>query len=144
MRVMVIVKGDNAPGELPPPEIFEMMGDYNERLAKAGVMVDGGGLLPSTDGRRVAFEDGETRVIDGPFAESKELVAGFWLLSVDSLEEALEWVRQAPFGGGIQLEVRPVADDDAFDHLFNDAMREQQARTSKLVAENARALHATA
>ena len=142
MRVMAIVKGDNPPGVLPPIEVFQMMGDFNARLAEAGVMVDAGGLLPSTEGRRIAFEDGDTRVIDGPFAESKELVAGFWLLSVDSMDEAIEWMRQAPFGGGFQLELRPVGDDDAFDELFSDEMRVQQQRTRELVARNAAKVHA--
>ena len=137
MRVMAIVKGDNPPGEMPPVEIFQMMADFNERLADAGVMIDGAGLLPSTEGKRIAYEDGETRVIDGPFAESKELVAGFWLLNVDSLDEAIEWMKQAPFGGGFQLEVRPIAADDHFDHVFTEDMKDQQARIKEVVARNA-------
>ena len=143
MRVMAIVKGDAPPGEeLPPAEMFEAMGRFNERLAEAGVMVDGAGLLPSSEGKRIAYEDGETRVIDGPFAETKDLVAGFWLLRVDSLDEAIEWMKQAPFGGGFQLELRPLGEDDAFDEVFTDEMRATRDRTASLIRRNVASVHA--
>lgn len=143
MRVMAIVKGD-APKDapLPPVEMFEMMGRFNERLAEAGVMVDGGGLLPSWAGKRIAYEDGDTRIIDGPFSETKELVGGFWILNVESLDEALDWMKQAPFGGGFQLEVRPIGGEDAFDELFTDEMRETRDRTAALIKRNVASVHA--
>lgn len=142
MRVMAIVKGDNAPGELPPVELFDMMGRFNERLAEAGIMVDAGGLLPSTEGRRLAYEDGGHRIIDGPFAQSSELVAGFWILNVESMDEAIEWMKQAPFGGGFQLELRPIGDDDMFNDIFTEEMIARQERTRQLMGRNVQKVYA--
>jgi hypothetical protein len=140
MRVMAIVKGDQPPmdGPLPPEmtEMFRSMGQFNERLAEAGIMVDAAGLEPSNSGKRIAYEDGDTRVIDGPFAESKELVAGVWILSVESMDEAIEWMKQAPFGGGFQLELRPIGDLDAFDEAFDDDMRAVRDRTQANLKRN--------
>ena len=146
MRVMAIVKGDAKPGEGPDPadmlDMFRAMGEFNERLAEAGVMIDAGGLLPSAEGKRIAYEDGDTRVIDGPFAESKELVAGFWVLKVDSLDEAIEWMKQAPFGGGFQLEIRPIGGEDMFDDIFTDEMKARQDRTKELMGRNVASVYA--
>ena len=121
MRVMVMVKGDPKPGQLPTEEMLETMGKYNEELAKAGVLLEGNGLHPSTDGVRVRFSGGETTVIDGPFAESKELVAGYWILEVKSMDEAIEWARRAPmavgaedFEGEPELEIRPIFELEEF------------------------------
>jgi hypothetical protein len=144
---MAIVKGEAAPGDPPPPidmaEMFRAMGEFNERLAEAGVMVDGAGLEPSVAGKRIAYENGDTRIIDGPFAETKELVSGFWLLNVDSLDEAIEWMKQAPFGGGFQLELRPLGPDDAFDEMFTDEMRATRDRTSEYIKRNVARVHAS-
>lgn len=120
MRVMVFVKGDTEPGQLPTEEMLEEMGRYNEELHKAGVLLDGNGLHPSAEGVRVRFTaEGKPAVIDGPFAESKELVAGYWMLQVKSLDEAIEWVKRAPFQaseeyGEPELEIRPVFELDEF------------------------------
>lgn len=120
MRVMVFVKGDMEPGQLPPEEMLEEMGKYNEELHKAGVMLDGNGLHPSAEGVRVRFTaDGKPTVIDGPFAESKELVAGYWMLQVKSLDEAIEWLKRAPFQaseeyGEPEVEIRQVFELDEF------------------------------
>lgn len=117
MRFMVMVKGDPDPatGEVPPPELAEAMGRYNEQLAKAGVLLAANGLLHTGKGARVRFTgDGRTTVVDGPFAESKEVVAGFWLLQVRSKEEAIEWARRIPNPLNLEheVEVRQVFDED--------------------------------
>src|ERR1700704_4326203 len=108
MRVMVIVKADknSEAGILPKTEVLAAMGKYNEELVKAGVMLAGEGLQPTSKGKRVKFSGGTPTVIDGPFTESKELVAGFWLWQVKSMDEAVEWLKRAPFGGGTVIEVR--------------------------------------
>src|SRR5713101_6136428 len=104
MRFMVIVKAnkDSEAGVLPDKKILTEMGKYNEELSKAGIMLAGEGLQPSSKGVRVKFSGGKPTVIDGPFAETKELVAGFWLWQVKSKEEAIEWLKRAPFGGGTE------------------------------------------
>jgi hypothetical protein len=112
MRVMVIVKTDknSEAGILTKEakETFDAMGKFNEELAKAGVMLAGEGLQPSSKGKRVRFSGKQRTVIDGPFAESKELIAGFWLWQVKSMEEAVEWLKRAPFDGGAEIEIRQV------------------------------------
>jgi hypothetical protein len=130
MRYMVIVKGteDSEKGVLPTEQELTEMGAYNEELVKAGVMLAGEGLLPSSKGARVRFEkDGSSTVIDGPFAETKELVAGFWILEVSSREEVLEWVRKAPFRDG-EVEVRQVASAEDFGDAYTPELREQEDR----------------
>lgn len=110
MRVLVIVKAskESEAGILPDKEIFEKMGAYNEQLVKAGVMLAADGLHPSSKGKRVRFS-GQTRtVIDGPFPETKELIAGFWLWKVKSMDDAVEWLKRAPFDGGMEIELRPI------------------------------------
>ena len=116
MRFMVIVKANeySERGDLPGPEIFVEMNKYNRMLADAGVMLAGDGLTPSSKGVRVRFEGSQRTVVDGPFAETKELIAGFWILQAKSLEEAVEWVKRAPMDGGVELEVRPIAELEDF------------------------------
>jgi len=114
MRVMVLVKNTPEQEAVPPPGgIPEAMTRYNEELAAAGVLLASEGLTSSAHGARVRFDGDRRTVIDGPFTESKELVAGFWLWQVRSLDEAIEWLKRAPFGGGIEIEIRPVNDAGA-------------------------------
>jgi len=130
MRFMVIVKGneDTENGVMPTEQELTEMGAYNEELVKAGIMLAGEGLLPSSKGARVRFEkDGSSTVVDGPFAETKELVAGFWILEVSSREEVLEWVRKAPFRDG-EVEVRQVASAEDFGEAYTPELREQEDR----------------
>lgn len=116
MRVMVIMKAskESEAGVLPPPELFEKMGKFNEELAKAGMLLAADGLHPSSKGKRVKF-DGEKRIVtDGPFAETKELIGGFWLWKVNSIDEAVEWLKRATFGGGVEVEIRPLREMEDF------------------------------
>src|SRR5277367_4991398 len=110
MRVMVIVKADknSEAGVMPSRELLTAMGKFNEELVKAGVMLAGEGLHASSKGKRVKFSGGKHTITDGPFAESKELIAGFWLWQVRSMEEAVEWLKRAPFDGGAAIEIRRV------------------------------------
>src|SRR4051812_4557234 len=110
MRVMVIVPADKSSeaGVLPDRKILTDMGKFNEELVKAGVMLAGEGLKPTSRGKRLKFSGGTPTVIDGPFTESKELIAGFWLWQVKSMDEAVAWLKKAPFGGGVQIEIREV------------------------------------
>ena len=110
MRVMVIVKAskESEAGMLPPKELVERMGKFNEQLAQAGVLIAADGLHPSARGARVRFSGGERTVIDGPFTETKELIAGYWLWRVSSRDEAVEWLKRAPFDGGVEVEIREV------------------------------------
>src|SRR5687768_12197397 len=116
MRFMIIVKADkdSEAGVLPDQKILAEMGKFNEELVKAGVMLAGEGLQPSSKGARVRFTASKPTVIDGPFAEAKELVAGFWLWQVKSREEAIEWVKRAPFGPGAEIEIRQVFETEDF------------------------------
>lgn len=115
MRVMVIVKAskESEAGVLPSPELLAEMGKFNEQLIKAGVMLAGEGLKSSANGVRVKFDEKKS-IIDGPFAETKELVAGFWLWKVKSLEDAIAWLKKAPFGGGTEVEIRPLFEPEDF------------------------------
>jgi len=110
MRFMVLVPGnqDSEAGKMPPKELFAAMGKFNEEMVKAGVMLAGEGLAPTSKGARIKYDAGKTTVTDGPFTESKELVAGFWIIQCKSKEEAIEWMKRAPFGGGVQLEIRQI------------------------------------
>ena len=130
MRVMVIVKGDknSEAGILPKTELFAEMGKFNEQLAKAGVMLAGEGLQPTSKGKRVKFSGATRTVIDGPFTESKELIAGFWLWQVRSMEEAVEWLKRAPFDGGTEIEIRQVFEAEDFGAEFTPELREQEER----------------
>ena len=139
MRFMVLVKGDRntEAGEMPTQEMLAEMGKFNEELVKAGVMLAGEGLQPSSKGARVRFEGKKRTVIDGPFAESKELVAGFWLWQVKSKEEAIEWLKRAPFDGGTEVELRQVFESEDFGAEFTPELREQEERLRSQVAANA-------
>ena len=130
MRFMVIVKAtpESEAGVMPDRKVLEEMGKYNEELAKAGVMLAGEGLHPSSKGVRVRYEGPKRTVIDGPFAETKELVAGFWLIDVKSKEEAIEWVKRAPFDGGTEIEIRQVFEADEFGDEFTPELREREER----------------
>lgn len=130
MRVMVIVKAnkDSEAGILPSEEMLAAMGKYNEELVKAGVMLAGEGLHPSSKGKRVTFSGGKKSVSDGPFAETKELIAGFWLWQVKNMEEAVEWLKRAPFDGGAEVEIRPVFEADDFGQEFTPELRAQEER----------------
>ncbi|GGD32217.1 YciI family protein [Pseudoxanthomonas indica] len=130
MKVMVIVKADaeSEAGVMPSQQLLEEMGRYNEELVNAGIMLAGEGLHPSSRGARVRFDGRQRTVIDGPFAESKELIAGFWLWQVRSLDEALEWLKRAPFDGGAEIEVRPIFEMEDFGDAMTPALREQEER----------------
>ena len=130
MRVMVIVKATQASeaGVMPSQELLTEMGKFNEELVKAGVMLAGEGLHPSSKGKRVRFSGGSRTVIDGTFAETKELIAGFWLWQVKSMDEAVEWLKRAPFDGGTEIEIRPVFEPDDFGPALTPELREQEER----------------
>jgi len=127
---MVIVKAnkDSEAGVLPDKKILTEMGRFNEELVKAGVMLAGEGLHPTSKGKRVRFSGAERTVIDGPFAETKELIAGFWLWQVKSMDEAIEWLKRAPFDGETEIEVRPVFEADDFGAEFTPELKEQEER----------------
>ena len=129
MRFMVIVKAnkDSESGALPSPELHAKMLDYNEQLVKAGVMLAGEGLHASSKGARVKFSGGKTTVTDGPFAETKELIAGYWLFNVKSKQEAIDWVKRAPMQE-TELEIRQLFEADDFGENFTPAMREKVAQ----------------
>lgn len=130
MKFMVIVKAneESEAGVMPTTEMLAAMGKYNEELVKAGVMRAGEGLHPSSKGARVKFADGKQIVTDGPFPETKELIAGFWIWECDSLNDAIEWLKRAPFEGGAELEIRQVFDADDFGAELTPELREQEER----------------
>ena len=130
MRVMVIVKAsrESEAGQMPSEKILTDMGKYNEELVKAGVMLAGEGLHPSSKGKRVRFSGASRTVTDGPFPETKELIAGFWLWKVKSMDEAVEWLKRAPFDGGTEIEIRPVFEADDFGKELTPELRAQDER----------------
>jgi hypothetical protein len=133
MRVMVMVKAtkDSENGEMPSEQLLRDMGNYNEELVKAGIMLDGQGLKPSSQGKRVVFNGAKRTVVDGPFAETKELVAGYWLWQVKSMDEALEWVKRVPDpmpGEEAIIEIRPVFEADDFGEELTPELRALQER----------------
>lgn len=132
MKVMVMVKAttESEAGTLPGTELLEAMGRFNEELVNAGVMLAGEGLHPSSRGVRVAFDGPQRRVIDGPFAETRELVAGFWLWQVRSLDEAIEWARRcpSPMPGPSELEIRPIFEAEDFGEAFTPELRAREDR----------------
>ena len=132
MKVMVIVKAtaDSEAGVMPDQERLAVMGRFNEELVNAGVMLAGEGLKPTSQGARVQFDGAQRRVIDGPFAETRELIAGFWLWQVRSLDEAIEWVRRCPnpHNGPSEIEIRPLFEADDFGEAFTPELREQEDR----------------
>jgi len=142
MRAMVLVKAteESEAGVMPSQELLTQMGNFNEELVKAGVMLAGEGLHPSSKGVRVAFSGGERKVIDGPFAETKELLAGYWVWQVKSLDEAIEWVKRMPNPGeeGTEsvVEIRPVFEADDFGDSLTPELREQEARLREQAEAN--------
>jgi hypothetical protein len=132
MRVMVLVKAnpESEAGQLPSTELLEAMTKYNEELAKAGIMLAGEGLHPSSKGARVRFKGSERSVVDGPFTETKELIAGFWLWEVRSMEEAIEWVKRCPnpMEGESEIEIRPVFETEDFGENLTPELREAEER----------------
>ena len=140
MRVMVIVKatGNSEAGLMPSEQLLADMGTFNEELVKAGIMLSGEGLHPTSKGKRVHLAGGKRAVLDGPFAETKELIAGFWLWQVQSMEEAVEWARRCPDpmpGEESELEIRRVFEPDDFGQALTPELRAQEAR---LLAEGER------
>jgi predicted transcriptional regulator YdeE len=129
MRVMVIVKAspESEAGVLPDQALLTAMGNYNEELAKAGIILAGEGLHPTSKGKRVRFSGTQRTVIDGPFAETKELIAGYWMWKVASLDDAVAWLKKAPFDGGTEVEIRPIFEADEFGDAFTPELREQEA-----------------
>ena len=142
MRFMVIVKAtkESEAGILPSHEMLAAMGKYNEELVKAGVMLAGEGLQPSSKGARVRFSGNKRAVVDGPFAETKELIAGFWLFQCKSKEECIEWVKRCPnpMPGESEIEIRQVFENEDFGAEFTPELREQEERIGRQAAANAR------
>jgi hypothetical protein len=134
---MVLVPADenSENGVMPDEKLLTEMGAFNEELVKAGVMLAGEGLHPTSKAARVSFEGDKRTVIDGPFTESKELIAGFWLWQVRDMDEAIEWIKRAPFGGGTQIELRPVFEMEDFGDEFTPELREQEQRLREQVEE---------
>ena len=130
MRFMVIVKAnkDSEAGKLPTEKELTAMGKFNEQLANAGLLLAGEGLQPSSKGARIKFTGGKRTVIDGPFAETKELVAGFWLLQMKSKEEVIEWIKRAPFTNNEEVEIRQVFEAEDFGDALTPEVREQEER----------------
>jgi hypothetical protein len=127
---MVLVPADenSEKGVMPDEKLLTEMGKFNEELVNAGVMLAGEGLHPTSKAKRVRFEGGERTVIDGPFTESKELIAGYWLWQVRDMDEAIEWIKRAPFEGGTSIELRPVFEMDDFGEAMTPELREQEER----------------
>ena len=139
MRVLVMVPGskESEAGMMPDTKILTEMGKFNEELVKAGVMLAGEGLRPTSWGKRVKFSGGTPTIKDGPFTESKELVAGFWIWQVKSMDEAVEWIKRAPFGGGVEIELRPIFEMEDFRAVMTPELREQEERLRSQTAKNA-------
>lgn len=137
MRCMVIVKAckDSEAGILHSQELLTKMGKYNEELLKAGVMLAGEGLQPTSKGKRMRFSGGKPTVIDGPFAETRELVGGFWLWQVKSMEEAVEWLKRSPFDDGAEVEIRPLYEAEDFGVNFTPELRAQEERLRAHIAK---------
>ena len=139
MRVMVIVKAtkDSEEGVMPTTELLEAMGKYNEELVNAGIMMAGEGLHPSVKGKRIAFDGSSRTVIDGPFAETRELIAGFWLWEVKDMAEAVEWAKRCPnpMPGPSELEIRPVFEAADFGEAFTPELAEQEERLREKAAK---------
>jgi hypothetical protein len=133
---MVIVKAskESEAGALPDTEILTKMGKYNEQLVKAGVMLAGDGLQPTSKGKRVSFSGEKRTVIDGPFTETKELISGYWMWQVRSMDEAVEWLKRAPFDGGAEIEIRPVFEAADFGENLTPELKEREQRLREQLA----------
>jgi len=138
MRVMVFVKAskESEAGVMPSRELLTAMGKFNEELVKAGVMLAGDGLHASSKGKRVKFSGQQRTVTDGPFAETKELIAGYWLWQVKSIEEAVEWLKRAPFDGGTEVEIRPVFEFADFGAQLTPELKAREERIRALSAKS--------
>ena len=138
MKVMVIVKADkdSEAGVMPSKELLTQMGNYNEELVKAGVMLEGEGLHPTSKGVRVRFEGSKRTVMEGPFSESKDLIAGYWLWQVRSMQEAIDWLKRAPFDGGAEVELRQVFEAEDFGAEFTPELRAQEERLRQQAEAN--------
>jgi len=136
MRVMVIVKAskESEAGQMPSEKILTEMGKFNEQLANAGVMIAGEGLTPSSRGKRVRFSGADRTVTDGPFAETKELIAGYWVWRVKSIDDAVEWLKRAPFDGGTEIEIRPIFEAEDFGKEFTPEARAREDRVRAQLA----------
>jgi hypothetical protein len=130
MRFMVLVPGspESEAGEMPGTDLMEAMTRYNEELVKAGVMLAGDGLQPTSKGAKVRFDGSERTVIDGPFTEAKEIVAGYWIWECGSRDEAIEWLKRAPFDGGVEIELRQIAELEDFGEELTPELREANQR----------------
>lgn len=130
MRVMVLVKADkdSEAGVMPSEDVFTKMGAYNEELVKAGLLLAMDGLHPSSKGLRMRFDGAQRTITDGPFAETKELLAGFWIWQVRSFDEAVEWLKRAPFDEGTEIELRPIFEMEDFGASITPELREQEER----------------
>ena len=130
MRVMVLVKADkdSEAGKMPSEDILTKMGAYNEELVKAGIMLAGEGLHPTSKGLRMRFSGADRAITDGPFAETKELLAGFWIWQVKSMDEAVEWLKRAPFDGGTEIELRPIFEMEDFGDAMTPELKAQEDR----------------
>jgi hypothetical protein len=133
--VMVPADENSEKGVMPDQKLLAEMGAFNEELVKAGVMLAGEGLHPTSKAARVRFDGDKPTVIDGPFTESKELIAGYWLWQVRDMDEAIEWIKRAPFGGGVQIELRPVFEMEDFGDEFTPELREQEQRLREQIEE---------
>ena len=136
MRVMVIVKAskESEAGVMPTEKMLTEMGNYNQELANAGIMLAGEGLHPTAKGKRIRFSGTQRTVIDGPFAETKELVAGYWLWQVKSMDEAVTWLKRAPFDGGEEVEIRPVFESEDFGAEFTPELRRQEEQIREQIS----------
>ena len=137
MRVIVLVKAsaESEAGQMPSEELLTQMGAYNEELVKAGIMLAGEGLHPTSKAKRIRFTGQQRTVVDGPFAETKELVAGYWLWQVKSMDEAVEWLKRAPFDGGAEVELRPVFEAEDFGAEYTPELKAQEERLRAQVEE---------
>ncbi|WP_168789602.1 YciI family protein [Paraburkholderia aromaticivorans] len=140
MRVMVMVKAtaESEAGQMPGTELIEAMGRYNEELVKAGIMLGGDGLKPSSNGARVRFSGKDRTVVDGPFAETKELIAGYWIWQVQSMDEAIEWVRRCPnpMASDSEIEIRPFFEAADFGEAFTPELQEGEERLRQQIESN--------
>jgi hypothetical protein len=139
MRFMVLVKAseESEAGVMPSEEILAEMGKFNEEMVKAGVMLAGEGLHPTSRGVRIRFSGDERTVVDGPFAETKELLAGYWLIQTRDRDEAIEWMKRAPFDDGTEIELRQVFEEEDFGEEFTPELREQERRIRAQAEQNA-------
>ena len=137
MRVMVIVKAnkESEAGQMPSEQLLAEMGKFNEALSSAGVLLAADGLHPTSKGKRVRFSGSNRTVIDGPFAETKELIAGYWVWRVKSMDDAVAWLKRAPFDGGTEVEIRPIFEAEDFGKEFTPELREQEARIRAQAAD---------